>query len=275
MSLASSAATSCKTSHSCGVSTAICEVSKSFFISCDEMIRGNQFSAGELNVVFEVRPSRGESMVEDRLVHWDKLNPLQDRLRMSAGSRLVRYSPPEKINQWKGERRCPALEFLRPTCQVEHAETFAPTAPLRHHVNEDIDVDENLQSANLRAIVSRMRVLSSVTGFSGWIPTRARRSGSMGTLGQCFDNTLRSVSPRPRIASSRSFCSRSDCSCRSRVRKVAMSSSRTRLSTSSSCAGVFAILSEIIDGGGSKGQARPEGRMEGVRGHRDAASGEK
>ena len=35
---------------------------KVFLISCDEMIRGNRISAGELNVVFEVGPRRGKSV---------------------------------------------------------------------------------------------------------------------------------------------------------------------------------------------------------------------
>ena len=43
----------------------------------------------------------------------------------------------------------------------------------------------------------------------------------MGTLEHCFDSSSRSVSPRRCSASSRSFCSRSECSCRSRARNVA------------------------------------------------------
>jgi hypothetical protein len=133
---------------------------------------------------------------------------------------------------------------------------------------------EDLQSVNLRAMISRMSALSSWTGFSGWIPTRASKSGSIGKLGHCFDNTSRSVSSCRWRASSRSFCSRSECSCRLSARKVAMSSSHTSLSNSSSCWGVFAMMSEIIDAGGSKGQARLR-VAEGVRRHRDAASSEK
>ncbi len=211
------------------------------------MIRGNRFSASELNVVFEVGTCRGENAVEDCLAQRLQVNSLLNRLRIGAGSRFVYNSPPKEIKQWKSERGCPALDFLRPARQVEHAETFAPTAPLRHHVNEDIDVDENLQSVNLRAMISRIRALSSWTGLSGWIPTRARRSGSMGTLGHCFDNRSRSVSARCRSASSFSFFSRSEWSCRSRARKVAMSSCRTSLSNSSSCSGVFAMMDEIIE----------------------------
>ena len=134
---------------------------------------------------------------------------LQDCLRIAARGHFVCDSPPKEIKQWKSERGCPTFDLLRPPGQVEHAETFAPTAPLRHHVNEDIDVDENLQSVNLRAMNSRISFLSSWTGFSGWMPTRASRSGSIGTLGHCFDNTSRSVSPCRLIASSLSFCSRS------------------------------------------------------------------
>ncbi len=211
------------------------------------MIRGDRFSAGELNVVFEVAACRGESAVEDGLAQRLQVKPLQDRLRIGAGSRFVYDSAPEEIKQWKSERGCPALDFLRPTRQVKHAETFGPTASLRHHVNEDIDVDENLQSVNLRATISRIRALSSSTGFSGWIPTRARRSGSIGTLGHRFDNRSRSVSPRRRSATSFSFCSRSEWICRSRARKVAMSSWRTSLSSSSTCSGVFAMMGEIIE----------------------------
>jgi hypothetical protein len=76
------------------------------------MIRGDRFSAGELNVVFEVWPSRGERVVEDCLVHWNKVNPLQDRLRIGAGSRFVCDSTPEEIEQWKSKRGFPALDFL-------------------------------------------------------------------------------------------------------------------------------------------------------------------
>ena len=156
------------------------------------------------------------------------------------------------------------FRFLRPAGQVKHADTFRPPASLRHHVNEDIDVDENLQSVNLRAMISRIRALSSFTGFSGWIPTRARRSGSIGTLGHRFDNTSRPVSPGRRIASALSFCSRSECSRRSRARNVAMSSSRTSLSNSSSCSDVFAMMSRIIDAGVSNGQASENvGRLKG------------
>jgi hypothetical protein len=219
------------------------------------MIHGDRFSAGKLNVVFEVRPRRGESVVEDRLAQCDQTKPSQDRLCVIAGSRFVDDPPPEKIKQRKGERGCIAFDFLRLTRQVEHAETLGPTAPPRHHVNENIDVDEDLQSVNLRAMLSRIRALSSWTGFSGWIPTRASRSGSIGTLGHRFDNTSRSVSRYRRLASSLSFCSSSECSCRSRVRKVATSSSRTSLSSSSSCSGVFAMAPLIIDSGVSKGQA--------------------
>lgn len=118
------------------------------------MIRGDRFSAGELNVVFEVEPYRGERVVEDRLAQRDQMKPLQDRLRISAGGSFVSHSPPEEIKQGKSERGCPALDFLRSTRQVKHAETIDPTTPLRHHVNEDIDVDENLQSVNLRAMIS-------------------------------------------------------------------------------------------------------------------------
>ena len=132
-------------------------------------------------------PGAARALVDDRLAQGDQVKPLQDRLRISAGSRFVCDSPPEEIKQWKSERGCPALDFLRPTRQVEDAETFGPTASLCHHVNEDIDVDENLQSINLRAMISRIRALSSWTGFSGWIPTRASRSGSIGTLGHRFD----------------------------------------------------------------------------------------
>ena len=194
-------------------------------------------------------------MVKDCLAQRFQVKPLQDRLRVSAGSCFVYDSPPEEIEQWKSERGCPALEILRPARQVKDAETFGPTAPLRHHVNEDIDVDENLQSVNLRAMISRIRALSSLTGFSGWIPTRARRSGSMGTLGHCFDNASRSVSPCRCIVSSLSFCSRSECSCRSSARKVAISWSRTSLSSSSICFGVFAMIANIIDDAVSNGQA--------------------
>ncbi len=211
------------------------------------MIDRDRFSAGELNVVFEVGTCRSESAVEDCLAQRFQVNPLQNRLRIGAGSRFVYNSPPKEIKQWKSERGCPALDFLRPTRQVEHAETFGSTASLGHHVNEDIDVDENLQSVNLRAMISRIRALSSWTGLSGWIPTRARRSGSMGTLGHCFDNRSRSVSARCRSASSFSFFSRSEWSCRSRARKVVRSSSRTSLSSSSTCAGVFAMMDEIIE----------------------------
>ncbi len=268
VSLASSAATSCKTSHSSGVSAVNIGGIKVLFISCDEMIRGNRFSTAELNVVFEVWPCGGESVVEDRLAHWDKLNPLQDCLRISSGTSFVSYPPSEEIKERKSECGSPALDFLRPTGQVEHAEAIGPTTSLCHHVNQDIDVDENLQSVNLRAMISRIRALSSLTEFSGWIPTRPRRSGSMGTFGQHFDNTSRSLSPCCRSASSRSFCSRSKCSCRSSARKVPMSSSRTSLSNSSSCSGVFAMMREIIDGGGSRGQARLK-----LDGRRETSSG--
>ena len=239
------------------------------------MIRRNRFSAGELNIVFEVWPCRGESVVEDRLAHWNKVKPLQDRLRIGAGSRFVYDSPPEEVKQWESERRCPALEFLRPTRQVEHAETFGSTAPLCHHVNENIDVDENLQSVNLRAMISRIRALSSWTGLSGWIPTRASRSGSIGTLGQCFDNTSRSVSLCRWSASSRSFCSRSECNRRSRARNVATSSSRTSLSNSSSCSGVFAMMRRDYRRRREQGSSETEGWMEGMRRRRGAASSEK
>src|SRR5713226_3234115 len=154
------------------------------------MIRGDRFSAGELNIVFEVGRCRGERVVEGCLAQRDQVKPLQDRLCISAVIHFVCDSSPEEIKQWKSERGCPALDFLRPSRQVKHAETFGPTASLRHHVNEDIDVDENLQSVNLRATISRIRALSSSTGFSGWIPTRARRSGSIGTLGHRFDNKI-------------------------------------------------------------------------------------
>ena len=173
--------------------------------------------------------------------------PLQDCLRIGTGDSFVYDSAPEEIKQRQSQRGSPTLDFLRPTRQVEHAETFAPTATLCHHVNEDIDVDENLQSVNFRAMNSRITALSSWTGFSGWIPTRARRSGSMDTLGQCFDNRSRSVWPCRCIASSRSFCSSSECSRRSRVRKVAISSSRTSLSNWSNSSAVFPMTVEIID----------------------------
>src|SRR3989338_2175568 len=219
------------------------------------MIRGDRFSAGKLDVVLEIGACRGESAVEDCLAQRLQVKPLQDCLRVSAGSSFVYDSPPEEIKQRKSERGCPALDFLRPARQVEHAETFGPTAPLRHHVNEDIDVDENLQSVNLRAMISRIRALSSLTGFSGWIPTRARRSGSMGTLGHCFDNASRSASPCRCSVSFLSFCSRSECSCRSSARKVAMSWSPTSLSSSSTCSSVFAMIANIINDGVSNGQA--------------------
>ena len=165
VSLASSVATSCKTSHSSGLSTADLRDIKVLFISCDEMIRGDRFSAGELNVVFEVRPRRNESLVEDRLAQSRPSEVPSRWLAHRAGGRLVRDSPPKEINQWKSERGCPAFDFLRPPGQVEHAETFAPTAPLRHHVNENIDVDENLQSVNLRAMISRIRHLIVLDGI--------------------------------------------------------------------------------------------------------------
>ena len=193
------------------------------------MIYRDRLSAGELNVVFKVRTYRDERTVEDRLTQLDQVKPLQDRLRISAGSPFVCDSPSEEIKQRQSERGCPALDFLRPGRQVEHAKTIGPTTPLRHHVNKDIDVDENLQSLNLLAMISRIRALSSSRRFSGWIPTRARRSGSIGTFGQRFDNTSRSVSPGRRIVSARSFCSRSECSRRSKARNVAMSSSTHEL----------------------------------------------
>jgi hypothetical protein len=118
------------------------------------MICRDRFSTGELNVVFEVGPCRGERVVEDRLVHWDKVKPLQDCLRNSSGTSFVSYPPSEEIKERKSECGSPALDFLRPTGQVDHAETFGTTASLRHHVNENIDVDENLQSVNLRAMIS-------------------------------------------------------------------------------------------------------------------------
>ena len=131
------------------------------------MIRRDRFSTVSLNVVFEVGPYRGERVVEDRLVHWDKVKPLQDFLRISSGSSFVSYSASEEIKQGKSERGSPALDFLRPTGQLEHTETFGPTTSLCHHVNEDIDVDENLQSVNLRVMVSRIRALSSSRRFFG------------------------------------------------------------------------------------------------------------
>ena len=77
----------------------------------------------------------------------------------------------------------------------------------------------------------------------------------MGTLEHSFDSSSRLVSPCRCSASSLSFCSRSECSCRSRARNVAESSSRTSLSNSSSGSGIFAMMSGIIDGGVSNGQA--------------------
>ena len=190
------------------------------------MIRRDRFSTGNLNVIFEVGPCRGKSVVDDRLVHRNQFKPLQDRLSINAGGRFVCDSAPEEIKQRECERGCPAFDLLRLSRQVEDAETFRLTVPLRHHVNEDIDVDEDLQSVILRAMISRIRALSSWTGFSGWIPTRARRSGSMGTLGQCFDNRSRLASCRRCTASSRSFCSRSECSCCSRARWLCLRRAR-------------------------------------------------
>ena len=217
------------------------------------MIRGDRFSAGNLNVVFEVESHRVVREVEDRLAQRDQVNPFQDRLCVSTGGSFVDHSAPEEINQWKSKGGCPAVDFVRPTRQVKHAETLAPTVSLRHHVNEDINVDEDFQSVNLRAMNSRIRALSSWTGFSGWMPTSAKRSGSMETSGQRFDKS-RSASVCRCIASFRSFSSRSECSWRSRVRKVATSSSRTSLSNWSSSSAVFPMTTEIIVSGAGYGQ---------------------
>lgn len=251
--MASSVATSCKASHSSGLSTGIRGI-EVFFVSGDEMIGGYRRSTDELNIVFEVGAFRDACLVEDRLTQRDQVKPLQNCLSSGAGGRLVHDSPPEEIYQWQSERGCSALDLLRPARQVENAETFRPTAPLRHYVNENIDVDENLQSVILRAMISRIRVLSSSTGFAGWIPTKASRSGSIGTLGHCFNSNSRSVSPCRVSASSRSFCSRRESSWRSRARKVDISSSRTSLSNSSTCSGVFSMMDQIIDGGVTKDQ---------------------
>ena len=230
------------------------------------MIGGDRYSADKLNIVLEVGARRDDCLVEDRLAQRDKMKPLQDRLSIRAGGGLVRDTPPEEVNQRQSERGGPGLDLLGPARQVKHAETFRPTAPFRHHVNENIDVDENLQSVILRAMISRIRVLSSSTGFAGWIPTRARRSGSIGTLGHRFDNSSRSVPPCRDSASSRSFCSRRESSRRSRARKVDVSSSRTSLSSSSTCSGVFPIIKLIIDAKTTKAQARTAHRIE----HRQA-----
>src|SRR5215210_6109681 len=125
------------------------------------MIRGDRLGAGNLNVVFEVGTDGDVREVEDSLAQRDQLNPFQDRLRVSAGSSFVDHATPEVIYQWKSKGRCRAVDFRRSTCQVKHAKTFAPTTSLRHHVNEDINVDEDFQSVNLRAMNSRIRALSS------------------------------------------------------------------------------------------------------------------
>ncbi len=226
------------------------------------MIGGDRYSADKLNVVLEVGACGDDCPVEDRLAQRDEMKPLQDRLSIRTGGGLVHDTPPEEVNQWQSERGGPALDFLRPPRQVKHAEAFCPTASFRHHVNEDIDVDENLQSVILRAMISRIRVLSSSTGFAGWIPTRARRSGSIGTLGHGFDDSSRSVPPCRDSASSRSFCSRRERSRRSRARKVDISSSRTSLSNSSACSGVFPMMELIIDAKTTKAQARTAHRIE-------------
>jgi hypothetical protein len=226
------------------------------------MIGGDRYSADKLNVVLEVGACGDDCLVEERLAQRDKMKPLQDRLSIRAGGGLVHDTPPEEVNQWQSERGGPALDLLGPPRQVKHAETLRPTAPFRHHVNEDIDVDENLQSAILRAMISRIRVLSSSAGFAGWIPTRARRSGSIGTLGHGFDNSSRSVPPCRDSASSRSFCSTRESSRRSRARKVDISSSRTSLSNSSTCSDVFPMMELIIDAKMAKAQARTGHRIE-------------
>ena len=218
------------------------------------MISGDRYSAAKLDIVFKVRACRNDRLIEDRLTQRDQAKSLQNRLRIGAGGTLVGNSPPEEVNQRQSERGGLAFDFLRLARQIRHAETSGPAAPLRHHVNEDIDVDENLQSVSLRATLSRISSLSFSTGVYGWIPTRARRSGSMGTLGQGFDSSSRSVSPCRVSAASRSFCSRSESSRRSSSRSADTSSLRRSLSNSSTWAGVFPMMVRIIDGDRAEGQ---------------------
>jgi hypothetical protein len=59
-------ATSCKMSHSSGVSTNLRGI-KVFFIPSDEMNREDRFSASELNVVFEVGSCRSKGTLDNRL----------------------------------------------------------------------------------------------------------------------------------------------------------------------------------------------------------------
>ncbi len=219
------------------------------------MIHGDRFSTGELNVILEVGPGRGERAVENDWSQWNQLKPFQDLPRIGASSILIDDASPKEVDQGESKRRRPTLDFLRSAGQVKHPETLAPTVSFRHHVNEDINVDEDFQSVNLRAMDSLIRALSSWTGFSGWIPTSLRSSGSMGTLGHCLDTASRSALVCRCFASSRSFSSSSERSCRSRARRVATSSSLTSLSNWSSSSAVFPMISGIIDSGASNGQA--------------------
>jgi hypothetical protein len=58
---------------------------------------------------------------------------------------------------------------------IQGAQASLSVGLFRHHVDGDIDVNQDLHPASLREICSPIMVLSSSTGCSGWIPTRAKR----------------------------------------------------------------------------------------------------
>ena len=115
----------------------------------------------------------------DILSERDKLEALHCRLRISPGLFFFNNPEPIEIEQRDGQRRNPTFDLWRFADQIQSTQTSCPVSPLCEHVNEHIDVNQNLHPVKLRVICSRIRILSSSIGFSGWIPTSAKRSGSI------------------------------------------------------------------------------------------------
>ena len=63
------------------------------------MIHGDRFSTGELNVILEVGPGRGERAVENDWSQWNQLKPFQDLPRIGASSILIDDASPKEVDQ--------------------------------------------------------------------------------------------------------------------------------------------------------------------------------
>src|SRR5262249_50706940 len=132
-------------------------------VTGDLMINGNRLSTGELNTILKVGQIRRQSGIDDLLGEKDKTKAPHSVLRVATGLPIIGDSQSKEIEKRAGQRRRPAFDLWRLADQIQYAQTAFPVGPLRHHVNEDIDVHQDLHLRHLREICSRISTLSSST----------------------------------------------------------------------------------------------------------------